>query len=156
MSALLEHISHCTGRSFLQSWLQHASGQQTWTEILQQGEMALCVQASSSAINQLMALRSKPCKATSLGCYMALRKQPNSQHAFAFLCRSFYFSGEITTARITLLPPQNTPWWLGGEWKPEPHCLVLSGQGFLFQWKVFPFQTSVFSLYNYLENFSFS
>lgn len=31
--------------------------------------------------------------------YMALRKQPNSQNAFAFLCRSFYFSGEITTAR---------------------------------------------------------
>lgn len=33
------------------------------------------------------------------GCCMALRKQPNSQHAFAFLCRVFYFSGEITTAR---------------------------------------------------------
>lgn len=126
---------------------------------LQQEEMALYVQASHSAINQLMALGSKSCKATSLGMLYGTEEAAKQPACLCFPLQSllFFWRNNYCQEVITLMPPQSTPWWLGeGEWKPEPPCLVLPGQGFLFQWKVFSFQTSVFSLYSYLENFSFS
>lgn len=125
---------------------------------LQQEEMALSVQASHSAINQLMALGSKPSKATYLGMLHG-NEEASKQPAclcFPLQILLFFWRNNYCQEAVTLIPPK-TPCgeWEKGSESLSPIAWCCQAKGLSFSEKCFPFKPQLFP-YTIIWKFSVS